>query len=337
MPRKKTTLELISERIVSQFNQNRPDSEQVSQWFMMFVALVISLLLWFTLNMRKSYSYEVSLPVFLEKMPEGFVPLNAFPNEVKVEVSGIGWQLLQLSQQPPPIYVDLKKNGSSRRIDFQKLIQPRQFPLGVEIVKITPAQTLLELDRKTSKQLPLQFRGTLDYSATYEAIRKPAFEPAQVMVTGPERILRSLRSWPIEEQTYKNIRSSINEMVLVSDTLAGLVSPNIKQTNFVLPVEQFTESSRILRVQVTQLPPNVSRVQFNPPQVEVVYRVPVSEYNAAEQSDGFKAYVPFYVIAADKSDGTVAPTIETPKGLHVRISRIINRRLSYFIVRDDIN
>ncbi|MBL7977534.1 MAG: hypothetical protein JNN12_04275 [Bacteroidetes Order II. Incertae sedis bacterium] len=337
MRRKKTTIEQFRDRLISQYNQNRPDTDQVSRWFMMVVAVCISLLLWFTLNMRKSYTYEVSLPVVLQQLPDGYMPLNAFPKEVQVEVSGVGWQLLQLSQQPPPIGVNVKNTGSARRIDFQKLIQPRQFPMGVSIVKITPAQTLLELDKKTTKRVPVQFRGKISYSTTYEAVRKPVFEPTYVTVVGPERILRNLSVWPIKEQNFKNVRASINEMVQLSDTLSGLVESNISDAMLIVPVEQFTESSRSLRVEVTDLPANVSRVQFNPPQVEVVYRVPVSQFKQAEESEGFRAYVSYERIAADYSDGTVTASIETPKGLNVRLSRVIHRKLSYFIVRDEGN
>ena len=315
------------------FQQYKPDPAQTSRLIVGTVSIGIALLFWLTLNMKKTYTWEIQLPTVVEKLPTGWTLSSHFPKQVSIEVTATGWQLLQLIQQPPTIPLDFSKVRNDQVIDFAKIILPRQMPKDVKIGRILPEQATIRLARIVTKRIPVRFSGTLKMEPTYDLLDPPKFEPSHVTIIGPENVLGLLSYWPTAGQTWKDVRKNMSEIIALSDTLSDLVQVSSQSVQISVRVGQFTEATRRLAIEAVDLPPEVSNVRFEPAMVDVTYQVPIQQYADAQQARDFKAYVSYRDILADQGSGFVVVNIKTPTGLVIRKVHLSARSVNYFIPR----
>jgi hypothetical protein len=121
--------------------------------------------------------------------------------------------------------------------------------------------------------------------------------------------------------------------VALADSLGGLLVFDEQEVEFFADVQEFTEGSRVLKVQVRDAPPH-RRVSFSPPTVTVRYRVPLSMYDEANNSEGFVAFVPYEEIRADTT-GVLYPKLDYPDHLQIRDTRMQPDALRYYNVLGD--
>ncbi|MDA0379051.1 MAG: hypothetical protein O2899_06125, partial [Bacteroidetes bacterium] len=107
----------------------------------------------------------------------------------------------------------------------------------------------------------------------------------------------------------------------------------VTEVRVVADIQAFTEARRSVDVRATGLPPGV-RVTFSPAVVDVVYQVPLSQYDRVLQTQDFYAFVPYDDILRD-AQGRVFPMLHVPDGLDVRSPRFEPESLRYYDVRRD--
>lgn len=336
--RPRNGFEAFLERVISEAKKRKPDPVQRTRAIAIVISLVTSVLFWFTLNMRKNYTYEIELPTQVERIPNGWALATPVPATIHAEVEGVGWQLLQLSQRPPSIPLDAAQARTERRVDLQQLVGPRQFPKGVTVKRIQPQFATLKLERELTRQVPIQYRGRIGTASSFEVLRPPQFTPSHVTVRGPESVIKALKYWPTTSLNLNGLRTPYErEEFPLADTLQGLVQIDHQETSVKIEVAQFTEAQRQVKVIVQGLPPEVNQVRFVPAEVTVKYTIPLQQYNESLSSDDFVAVVTYAQILADHASGTVIPTLKPPPVLAVRQIRFSPRRLQYFIVREMVN
>ena len=120
-------------------------------------------------------------------------------------------------------------------------------------------------------------------------------------------------------------------IVPLADTLAGLVTKAAAvAVTITTRAYHYTEGSRVLNVDVTELPTMTQVVELDPPSVEVRFRVPLSQYDAAYEAEDFFATVSYESIRKDTT-GRISPQIHLPPDLLLHLVETSPRTLEYFI------
>ena len=86
-------------------------------------------------------------------------------------------------------------------------------------------------------------------------------------------------------------------------------------------------------VLVTGAPGGDNRFRLIPDQVNVTYRVPISQFEASAVADSFYATVSYSDILSDTT-GRVSPRIKVPAEIVVKDLHIETPRLRYYVVLD---
>jgi len=154
--------------------------------------------------------------------------------------------------------------------------------------------------------------------------------PATVQVCGARTIVNSLQSWPTVLFQREGVNRTFTASVPRSDARSGLVTTSVRSVRVTVQAELFTEATREIDVRTEGAPPGTDPIRLIPSRVTVTYRIPVDQFERAQETSAFYAFVPYEVALSDTT-GTVQPILHLPEDLFVRDARFEPRRLQYRI------
>ncbi|HBX66521.1 MAG TPA: hypothetical protein DEG32_10335, partial [Balneolaceae bacterium] len=73
-------------------------------------AYIMAVSLWFIVNLNGSFSININIPVEPGNIPESMALTEDLPEFVQVGVSGDGWQLLNLYNDPPTVVINIEES-----------------------------------------------------------------------------------------------------------------------------------------------------------------------------------------------------------------------------------
>ena len=301
--------------------------------FAVLFSVVVAFVLWFTVSMRDTYTITVESPLNVVTLPAGQALAAPPPATVRVQLQGVGWDLLQLSRRPPGI--DVFADGP--KVDLQgAAAEGANLPAGVLIQSVQPQQINLVLDEQIRRRLPISLTGDINIEPTFGMLGPAVLQPDSVVVTGARSLLEGFDAWPSTPLNLDGLRRSAIRVVELSDTLSGLVTLSVDRTEVSVDIAQMTEGSRRLLVRTESVPPSVSAVRLIPSSIRVTYQVPTAgdDYDLAETAEDFYAYVDYADIAGDTTAGTVPVALHLPEGLLIQDARLEQDRVEYYTVRE---
>ena len=292
-------------------------------------SLALAFVLWFAFSMRKTYTVFVAMPIEVQRLPDGQALRSQPPQAARVQVQGVGWELLPFGRTPPPL--QLQAQGNEVNL-FAAATESKQIPAGLSVIGVNPSQLTLDLEERITRSLPVRLRGEVGTAALYETIGVPVLSPDTIEVAGARSVLAGLDVWHTQRIEVEGADATFAASVPLSDTLAGLVTKSAEAVSVKIEVGQFTETTRTLEVRVEGAPAGVVAVRTIPSRVTATFRVPADpeQFDRALATDDFYAFVPFEEVERDTS-GTVLVVPHLPAGLAVRDVRITPQRLRYLI------
>ncbi|MFQ5569459.1 MAG: hypothetical protein ACE5G0_07275 [Rhodothermales bacterium] len=299
---------ILWERLREWFSRSRGeallgDDTPRHRGFAVSMCVLLSIVLWFTLSIRETYVDLIELPTQIVNLPEDQALTRLPPSTVQVQVRGEGTKLFGLHFDPPVVVID----AVQPEVDFATLVN---LPQGVSSESVIPRSFSLQTEPSISRKIPITLRASIETAATHALFDEPTLFPDSVVVTGAQSIIGVLKYWPTQDFEQQGLQDSLVVVVPLADTLAGLVTTDVKETTMTAVAQQFTEDRRWLQVQVTG-GATERLVTLDPPTVVVTYRVPLSQYDQAKTAPDFFATVSYDAIRNDAT-GRVRPELNLP-------------------------
>lgn len=295
------------------------------------MCVLISVVLWFTLSLRQSYTDVIEMPTQVVNLDDDLALSQPLPPTVQAQVRGEGIDLFRLRLNPPVVRVDAAQD----EVSLDDMVF--DLPEGVVSESVSPRTFSLRKEPRVSRTVPVELRVDFKTGEAAELLYPPALDPDSVVVSGARSIIENLAAWPTERRTFvvkdrgrPGGRDSLVVQVPLADTLAGLgVNRSHLTTTATVVAEDFTEAELLLRVDVTGVPSNQRVVSLDPSTVTVRFRVPVSQFDEAMKRRDFLAIVSYDEIRADTS-GRVTPQMDYPPDLLIRQVRIEPLSVRYY-------
>lgn len=302
------------------------DRDGSSKGIAIFLSVVASILIWFMISMRESYSVVRNFPTAVVNLPKERALRSPPPAEVRVQMEGRGWQLLKLITSPQAIRLD----ASSPTVDLYRATA-ESLPSDIRTQSVSPPEIRLHMEERVFRRLPVLVVAHIETTPPYDLVHPVRTLPDSVAVSGAASIVASLDGWKTKEFERKNVKESFTRYVPLSDTLKGLVDLDFSNVLLQVEVAEFTENRRLLDVKVTNAPDAANRYELMPNRVSVRYTVPINQFEASAVSDSFYATVPYPLIVADTT-GRVEPQIHVPRNLTVKDLIVETPRLQYYVI-----
>lgn len=288
-------------------------------------AYIIALGMWMLINLDRDFSMTIQVPLIYGEFPGNKAPVEPLPAFVRASVSGEGWKLLSLYGSSPRVSIDI----NDTQVDVYQMVQNQlSNQAGVNVTNVSPATIRVRLDDKIEKKIPVNPNVDIQFRRQFSSVGQPNISPDSVRVSGARTLLENLRAWPTVPVSLTDLNQSV-DMMLDLEQSSDLIRFNERRVNYRLTVSEFTEGE--IRVPVSIRGGAESRnFTLSPSSVLVRYDIPIGQFQQAQNSPLFDAYVDFETIKNDAS-GFVEPVIiPNNNDFEVRVRSVLPQRVSYF-------
>ncbi len=292
-------------------------------------AALFGTIVWLTVSLREQFQIGIDVPVSVENIPDGFAVRTPVPRSVHVKLRGDGWKLatlllgsgktltLSASNTPPHGYMNILSELSDRLA-----LRP-----GIQIVEVVPDTLTIELDRISTKRIPVEADCVLTFGNMFGQVGPLHITPDSVTITGAESVLRPISSWRTVHRTFPDLQAPLDAVVPLSESTTYLLSLSPDAVHIRAEVERYAEKVFSgIPVEIRSVPSN-REVILVPPRIEVVLRAGLNQL-AALGDAAIHVTADYASIVAD-STGTIEPAVTVPPGVQVLQKR--PERLTYII------
>lgn len=329
-------IEQLKERFLTAWNGffNKSDEGELSdagreKIIVFLVAFVLALCLWLMVNLSRDYNLNINLPITLGNVPPDQALAEKLPNFATVSITGEGWKLINIYNNPPQIYVDVTQQEVSL---YDQVRQQMNAVPNLNVLKVQPLFLSLELEEKVSKKVSVRSNIEVSFTDQYGFVEEPRLSPDSVTVTGAASLVEDISYWETDSVEVTDVNNQISVSIPLKQP-DSLLSLSTDEVNYRADVSQYTEGEARVYIMSRDMPEGRS-VSFSPSSITVKYNVPINEYAEVQSLlNPFTAYVSYNHIRRD-STGFVTPQIERTAGnnYHYEIRSFQPREVAYFMV-----
>ena len=211
----------------------------------MALAIFAATVFWFFNALNKTYTTNLSFPIAFEFNREEYIPVQPLPENININVTGIGWNLFRrsLGVNLPALMIPLEKPAEVRKIVGATL--PSLFSGQLESIQINFVLTdtiMVNIQEITERWLSLTLADVSPhlkegFGVTSEFI----ISPDSVFVRGPLDLVSQMKEpYPIMIAA-ENIDQDFSEEIPISFSNEDLIQKNPAKFFVAFSVDQFVE------------------------------------------------------------------------------------------------
>lgn len=271
--------------------------------------LVLTLILWFTIQLVKSYTYQCDLKVTITEMPKHIVVDTTIKNlGLSLKANGLKLWKYNLSDKLLKVnYKDFEKDSLQLKItsDYIKNTIINRFKFDLEKINIDEAYLAFDYHQKITKKVPINTEANLSFSTGYNTLQVIDIIPDSVVISGPQQELNKIRRVNTEKLILKNINDTLRGKVnLKSPSKSIEISKS--QVEYFLPVEKFSEKALMIDIKTINIPDSLELSIF-PNQAKVSFLVSLKSFDKVSNLD-FKVICDY--TKRYEKDGIMIPKLQ---------------------------
>jgi hypothetical protein len=261
--------------------------------------LLLSFVFWYLNTLGKDTNYNIRYPVRYINLPEERVLAEDLPSRLDIYLKGPGYSILKLklSGNRAPLVLDIssvnyKRVPGSRTLSYYAVTSAlipklkNQLRAECEITTIKPDTLFFEFDKIITKQVRVIPMVDVVAEKQYLVKGNIVTEPDTVTITGPKRILDTIKVLKTRYKRIKGVNETTTKSLFIETTNDFSISD--RKVTVTIPVEQFTEAELKVPVKIINKPDSIS-IKIFPDAVTVKCLVAVSDYKKIDE-------IPFEVV-----------------------------------------
>lgn len=209
---------------------------------------------------------------------------STFIYYTKIKSTGFGFFSLTF-KDPDPIVLSInddlvKVNDSSylwtRGPGYRNL--RNKLPESFQIVETKLDTIFFKYDQLDSKKVPISIDSELDFALGFDLLGEIENSKDSVVIIGPKHSIDSILEIPTIFSSFKDLKSDFSASV-------SLINPNEREVTLEFndvvlsgQVRRFTEGEVSVKVQLLNVPPNVT-LNYFPKEVTIIYYVDLDSFN----------------------------------------------------------
>ena len=292
------------------------------------LSFILAFCLWFIVNLSRDFNITVSLPLNISNIPEDMALVTSPPDHASVGVTGEGWMLISLYNNPPSImvYADDQEEVNL----FERVQRQVATVADVSITQVDPFVLNLNMEEKIYKEVPVEAFVEITTDDRHGLIGEAVIEPQTVTISGAASRIDDIERVRTKRVVLEEVKDGRELELEIESPFPGIsVYPD--NISYQFEVTELTEGEVRIPIRIRNLPPG-QNVTYHPSTVTVRYDVPIEQYNVAQESQPFRAYIDYNTIVEDTT-GMVIPQIERlDDRFNVTLRSYQPRSVSYFNV-----
>lgn len=222
------------------------------------LCLFAATVFWFFNALNKSYTTNIRFPLSFDYNTIDYLPVQALPREVSINVTGIGWSLFRKSYglKESSLVIPLERPSEVKKIVGSTL--PGLFSNqleGIEINFVLTDTLYVNIQPKAGRWLKLKTDSLhKNLSRGFAVVSDVIIEPDSFFIEGPMAIVTKLQEPIPLVIRKKNIEENFNQEVEV--TLPGnyqkSINPSVVEVSF--DVEKLVERKDSVKLELRNIP-----------------------------------------------------------------------------------
>lgn len=253
------------------------------------ICLLISVSIWLLIKMSKDYSSDIPFEINFVNPPSDQIITKAFDSVVYLKIDSRGFDLLTeiYLKKKKPLIIDLQNvqiyNTSSSYGSYilsasvlNQIRNQNEFPNSIR--KILPDTLYLNLEKTMSKEVDVLLNIDIIPKQQHYVYGKILQSIQKITISGPPSLIDSVNSITTEYVKLVNVQS--NQLLGLKltnpykDTQVHLSTDSVQVQ---IPIEQFTESSLIIPIQIFEK--TDIRIKLFPETVTVKFLVALKDFD----------------------------------------------------------
>ncbi|MGX1024359.1 CdaR family protein [Flavobacterium sp. CS20] len=251
------------------------------------VFLSLTFILWFVIQLVKTYNYNTDLMVEIDQIPKQFV-VDTTTKTIKVNIKASGLKLWQYNLSSKTItinYADFNKETSLLKISKNSIIDKmtNNFPFDSENISIEDNELAFGFRKKATKKVPVRIIADLNFKSGYNTLQSIQPIPDSVVITGPKNELKNINYIQTQKLILKNIKDTLSSKISL-EIPSENIEATTSQVEYYLPVEKFSEKTLMVDIETINIPDTLQLTTY-PSQAKVSFLVSLKSFDKISNSD----------------------------------------------------
>jgi hypothetical protein len=254
-------------------------------WKAVVLCVFTATIFWCFNALNKRYTTTISFPLTFEYDRERFIPVMPLPQSVRINVTGIGWNLFRRGSgvKVPPLVIPLEKPAEVKKIVGSTLPGLFANQLGGFEINFIITDTLhLAVEPKGKRLLKLAPDiAEMIFRKGYTLVSPVTVSPDTVRVVGPVRLLASLTDPFYIKVPQRNIDEDYSETVELKFLNDELIERNPQLVNISFKVDRLVDVQDSIHLALEHAPKSAAQF-FGRKKLKCRFAIPESlmdDYN----------------------------------------------------------
>ena len=227
-------------------------------WKAVVLCIFTATVFWFFNALNKNYTTTISFPLAFDYDRESFIPIRPLPQAVRINVTGIGWNLFRRSTgvKVPPLVIPLERPVEVKKIVGSTLPAFFANQLGDFQINFVITDTLhLAIEPKGSRKVQLKLDTPVNLLRNgYVMVSPVQIIPDSVSIVGPIKLIKDLSEPVYLKIAQQNIDENFTEMIEVRFSNDALIKRDPPAVEISFQVDKLIEVTDSVRIEVINMP-----------------------------------------------------------------------------------
>jgi len=246
-------------------------------WKAVVLCLITATVFWFFNALNKDYAANITLPLAFEYNQENFVPVKPLPESIKLNISGLGWELFRKSSglKVPPLVIPLERPTEVKKIvgsGLTLLLAPQLE--GLKINYVLNDTLFIDIDERIKRKLHLTVDSVENYLApNVGLLGEIQITPDTIWVEGPKKLIAELPLVLSLSLGRKNIDKNFSDEVEIKLPHADRIKRHTPVVGVSFSVDELVEKRDTIPLTILNQPFRLKSI-VTVKSVQCTYKVP---------------------------------------------------------------
>ncbi len=290
----------------------------------------IALIFWLLIKLSQTFKTSREINIEYNFLSDKMTFVDTPPSKVKAFVEGRGWDLMSNYFSTSPTKISFEMPDRSTFTIPSSLLKSKiaqELP-NLEIKETGFDYIVLNMEERIEKKVPIILQSELKYAAQFQLKDSIKIKPDSVLIFGPSTQISEVNEWYTKMLQLTDLKNNTTAKIPLQNPNNQQLRLKPEEVNVDIEVEQFTEKSLFIKVDVKNAPDSL---KIFPERIKLTCVLGLSRYNEIRPED-FALEVNLKNFPLNTVNNTI-PILVTKQPNYINNIKLSDRAVEFFFVK----
>jgi hypothetical protein len=234
-------------------------------WKAVVLCIFAATVFWFFNALNKSYTTNINFPLSFDYNQDNFVPVRTLPAQVRLNVTGNGWDLFKRSTgvKVVPLEIPLERPSDVKKI-VGNTLQPffSSQVDGMQLNFVLTDTLYVDLEPKAGRYIRLTM-DSIQFSLKkgYGLVSAVSIKPDSIYVEGPQPLINRIKAPFKLRLRQRNIDENFSEDVEIDLPQSDVIKRDPPTVAIKFEVDRMINLMDSIKLAAENIPPTISNIE----------------------------------------------------------------------------